>query len=175
MYEAPLFYFYQMNAELIEIKESDLPIVQDIYNHYVLNSTATFHTREISIDELKDGIYVNHNKYKSYLIRYERVVCGYCYLAPYKKRQAYDRTAEVTLYLKPEFTGKGIGKYVLGQIEKTAVELQIKVLLGIISGDNTASIILFERCGYEKCAHFKQVGEKFGKVLDVVGYQKILE
>ncbi|MCG8697121.1 MAG: N-acetyltransferase family protein [Bacteroidales bacterium] len=163
-----------MNIELTELRESDLPIVQDIYNHYILNSTATFHTQEISIDELKEAIYIKHNKYISHLIKFEGETCGYCYLAPYKKRQAYNRTAEVTLYLKPGYAGKGIGKIVLEQIEHIAVRVNIKVLLGIITGDNTASITLFERCGYEKCAHFKQVGEKFGKILDVVGYQKIL-
>ncbi|MGD2035212.1 MAG: N-acetyltransferase, partial [Bacteroidales bacterium] len=57
---------------------------------------------------------------------------------------------------------------------KIAASQNINVLIGIITGTNKPSIALFETCGYEKCAHFRQVGEKFGKVLDVVGYQKIL-
>jgi L-amino acid N-acyltransferase YncA len=48
------------------------------------------------------------------------------------------------------------------------------VLIGIISGDNINSIILFENCGFEKCGHYKQVGEKFNEILDVVSYQKII-
>jgi len=48
-------------------------------------------------------------------------------------------------------------------------------LLAIISGDNESSVQLFEKSGYEKCAHFKQVGEKFNKILDVVSYQKIID
>ena len=59
-------------------------------------------------------------------------------------------------------------------LEKTAFKHGIKVLIGIISGDNQSSIKLFEKCGFEKCGHYKQVGEKFGKILDVVSYQKIL-
>ena len=50
-----------------------------------------------------------------------------------------------------------------------------RVLIGIISADNKQSIALVEKCGFEKCAHFKEVGEKFGKILDVVAYQKILD
>jgi phosphinothricin acetyltransferase len=100
--------------------------------------------------------------------------CGFCYFSQYKKRQAYDRTAEISLYLKPEYTGRGIGKDVLTYLENVAKQNGISVLIGIISGDNENSIKLFERTGYEKCAHFRQVGEKFNKILDVVSYQKII-
>ena len=102
------------------------------------------------------------------------VICGYCYLSPYKKRQAYDRTAEITVYLKKEFTGRGIGRLALQRLEKEARPTFIKVLMGIITADNIQSIQLFIREGYEKCAHFKEVGEKFGKILDVVAFQKFI-
>jgi len=114
-------------------------------------------------------------KYKSFLISLDDEPCGFCYYAQYKKRQAYDRTAEISLYLKPEYTGRGIGKEVLKHLEKVAKKNGISVLIGIISGDNENIIKLFEKCGYEKCAHYKQIGEKFNKILDVVSYQKIIQ
>jgi len=163
-----------MNISLIPIEEHHLPEVRDIYNYYILNSTATFHTEEISTDEAKGIIPFKHPKYKSFMIIKDETICGYVYLGCYKPRQAYDRTSEVTIYLKPEFAGFGIGKVVLEKMEQLAPELNIKILLGIITGENTGSIKLFEKCGYEKCAHFKQVGEKFGRILDVVAYQKFL-
>jgi L-amino acid N-acyltransferase YncA len=43
-----------------------------------------------------------------------------------------------------------------------------------ISAENTSSIRLSQQMGYEQCAHYKQVGEKFGRLVDVVEYQKIL-
>ncbi|MCW3807099.1 GNAT family N-acetyltransferase [Plebeiibacterium marinum] len=164
-----------MAVHLHLVSPSDLIEIRDIYNYYIINSTATFHTEEIGIDDVKNIIPLSHPKYKSYLIKNNNEVCGYAYLGCYKPRQAYDRTAEVTIYLKPGMGGKGIGKTVLKQIEPLAKEKDIKVLLGIITGENTASIRLFEKCGYEKCAHFRQVGEKFGRILDVVAYEKILD
>lgn len=160
---------------LIEMKAEDLELVKSIYNYYVLNSTATFHTIPLSLEELKEAIPVGDPKYKSFMIIRDGEPCGYCYFSPYKKRQAYDRTAEMTIYLKPGCTGAGMGRYALEHLEKIAYEQGFRVLLGIISGDNTYSVRLMENCGYEKCAHFKKVGEKFNKLLDVVGYQKILE
>lgn len=163
-----------MNIEFIDIKKNDLEIIKDIYDYYILNSTATFHTDKISIRELKETIPIGHPIYKSFLINFNGKTCGYCCISHYKKRQAYNRTAEITIYLLPVFTGKGIGKLAVKKLEEVARQKGISVLIGIIAGDNYQSISLFEKCGYEKCAHFKQVGEKFGKILDVVAYQKIL-
>lgn len=158
-----------------ELKITDYPVVKSIYDHYILNSTATFHTIPLSLEELKDLIPISHARYRSYLIHYGDDVCGFCYFSAYKKRQAYDRSSEVTVYLKPEYLGKGIGKQALIMLEQIAKQNGIKVLLGIIAGDNTASMRLFEACGFEQCARFKSVGEKFGRVLDVVAYEKILD
>jgi phosphinothricin acetyltransferase len=163
-----------MKIEFDELTERDFEIIKEIYDYYIENSTATYYTEKISIAELKEFIPCGHEKYKSYLILADGECCGFCYLSQYKKRQAYDRTAEVSVYLKPEWTGKGIGKAALSQLEKVAHEKGISVLIGIISGDNEISIKLFEKYGYEKCGHFRQIGEKFGKVLDVVSYQKII-
>lgn len=164
-----------MNIEFEALTESDLEWVRGIYNYYVENSTATYYTEEISVDELKEFIPVQHQKYKSFMIKVDNKATGFCYISRYKKRQAYDRTAEVSLYLKPEFTGRGIGKIALEYLEKVAKSAGISVLIGIISGDNENSIKLFAKKGYEKCAHYKQIGEKFNKILDVVSYQKIIQ
>jgi L-amino acid N-acyltransferase YncA len=163
-----------MKIQYIEITEPDFALIKAIYDYYILNSTATYYTEKISVEELKEFILTGHKKYKSYLIKADDDFCGFCYLSQYKKRQAYDRTAEVSLYLKPEFTGRGIGKKALRRLEAEARKNGISVLIGIISGDNEKSVRLFEKSGYEKCAHYKQVGEKFNKILDVVSYQKII-
>ncbi len=152
----------------------DLSEVKAIYDEYILNSTATFHTDPVSIDQLLEFMYVDHPVYRSFFIRSEGEAAGYCFLANHKKRQAYDRTAEVTIYLKPDFCGRGWGKAALQHLEQAAKDVGLKNLVGTISGDNQSSIALFERSGFTKCAHYKNVGEKFGQVLDVVAYQKEL-
>lgn len=164
-----------MEPELTDLNETDLEAVKEIYDYYILNSTATFHTTLVTIDELKEIIPVGHPKYRSFMIHYDGNVCGYCYISQHKKRQAYDRTAEITLYLKPEFHGKGIGSYTMNRLEAIARDNSVHVLIGVITGDNLSSIRLFEKCGYEKCGHLKKVGVKFNRVLDVVSYQKILD
>lgn len=161
-----------MDIEFKEITEQDLGDVKEVYDWYIEHSTATFHTEPIRIDQLKDFIYINHPLYKSYLILTGKEIAGYYFLTNYKKRQAYDRTAGVTIYLRSEFCGKGIGRIALIHLENKAREIGLKNLIGIITGDNEGSIALFRKSGYTKCAHFKNVGEKFNKILDVVAFQK---
>lgn len=163
-----------MNIRFEPLKESDFTELKRIYDWYIANSTATFHTEPIAISELREFIYVDHPRYKAYLIYVDESVAGYGYFTYYKKRQAYDRTAEITLYLDHELRGKGIGKEAVKFLEQKAIEAGLKNLLAIITGDNSGSIALFSNAGYTKCADFKNVGEKFGKILDVVGYQKEL-
>ncbi|MFP4384862.1 MAG: N-acetyltransferase family protein [Spirochaetia bacterium] len=163
-----------MNITLVDIKEKDFEFIKEVYNHYILNTTVTFHTVPVGIEYLKNEIWISHPKYKSYIICNSGNTAGYCYLSQYKKREAYDRSAEITIYLKPSCAGKGIGLQVLKLMEPTAYKNGISVLIGVISGDNERSIKVFEKAGYIKCAHYKKIGEKFGKLLDVVAYQKIL-
>ena len=164
-----------MKIEFVDLVEAHLVIVKDIYNYYIENTTATYYTEKISINELKEFIPIQNNKYKSFLINIDNECCGFCYYSQYKKRQAYDRTAELSIYLKPEYTGKGIGKTAIDYLENVARQNGISVLIGIISGDNESSQKTFQESGYEKCGHFKQIGEKFNKILDVVNYQKIIQ
>jgi L-amino acid N-acyltransferase YncA len=153
--------------------KKDLEAILEIYNHYVLHSAATFHS-EILLKktDLEEFLFVSHPKYPSFLIKENDEVIGYCFLTRYKKRQAYDRSAELSVYLKPEFTGKDIGRAALDNRETPAKKTGIHVLVGTIYGENHASTRLMEKAGYFRCAPLKNIGEKFGKILDVIVYQK---
>lgn len=162
-----------MNLIFQKMEEQYLSEVRDIYNFYVRNSTATFQIEELTLSQMRELVFFNDPKYQAYVIMADEVLCGYVILTQFKKREAYDETAELTIYLKQEYTGRGIGSRAVSFIEKLAVE-HIHVLIASISGENTSSIYLFERQGYIKCGHLKEAGRKFGRRIDVVYYQKII-
>ncbi|MFA5267786.1 MAG: N-acetyltransferase family protein [Methanoregula sp.] len=146
--------------------------IREIYDHYVLNTTATFHNEPIPIPELRDFSFIAHPKYPSFIVKENNEIVGYCFLTRYKTRPAYDRTAEMSIYLKPEYTGRGVGAVALKHLEDAAKKAGIHVIFGTLCGENHASIRLMEKAGYNRCAYLKNIGEKFGKILDVVIYQK---
>jgi phosphinothricin acetyltransferase len=163
------------DTQFEELRPRHLQSVLDIYMYYVLNTTATFHARTLSLKDMQEMVLFGSSIYKSFVIMYEGELCGYVIMSPFKKREAYNGTAEVTVYLRHDRTGCGIGSRAVCFIEDYARTKVIHVLIAAICGDNTASIRLFERHGFEKCAHYREVGQKFGQLLDVVAYQKILD
>ena len=158
------------------VQNGDIPRLTEIYNTYVRTSTATFHQEPRTELEMSQLLMPSEDDYLSeaWTIRYDGKIAGYSYFAPYKKREAYRCSSEVTIYLEESHTGLGIGKKALEMMEARAREAGMHTLLSVICGENAGSIRLFEKCGYEKCAHLKEVGRKFNRLLDVVMYQKLL-
>ncbi|NLU52938.1 MAG: N-acetyltransferase [Clostridiaceae bacterium] len=164
-----------MNIRFEPFTDKYLDEAREIYNYYIKNTTVTFHTEEISVEEMKYILYQDDDIYVTLAILDNDEFCGYAYIGPYKKRQAYRISGEVTLYLKPGYSGKGIGSIVLETLDAHARKNGIHSLIAVICGENTASIKLFAKNGYEQCGYLKEIGIKFGRMLDVVIMQKILK
>ncbi|MCG7379201.1 N-acetyltransferase family protein [Paenibacillus sp. ACRSA] len=160
--------------QLIEVSEQHLARLQAIYNYYVSHTTVSFHTEELTLDEMRSNVMNGHPRYQTYVIEERDVIIGYALLTQHKNKQAYDGTAEVTIYIDPDYVGSGIGTKALSALELQAKALDFHVLVATICTENERSIRLFERLGYEKCAHFKEVGYKFDRRLDIASYQKII-
>lgn len=158
-----------------EFREEHLGELTDIYNYYVLNTTATWHTQPMTADEMRKLVVSDNEKYKTFVLSEEGRVCGYVSIREFKPREAYIGTAEIGIYFRREHCGKGLGNAAVHHIETYAKNAGFHVLIAAISGENAGSIRLFEKNGYEKCAHYREVGVKFGKRLDAVSYQKILD
>lgn len=163
-----------MTIDLVPVRAEHLEPIRTIYQYYVDHSTATFHTGHVTVNELREKILIDHPKYRSFVIEVDGVIRGYCYLSQYNKRQAYDRTAELSIYLSHDFKGRGVGGKAISRLEAVAKDAGIAVLLAIITGDNDHSIRSFASAGYRRCGELKEVGEKYGRLLDVVFYQKII-
>ncbi|MNW43588.1 Phosphinothricin N-acetyltransferase [compost metagenome] len=157
-----------------EINDAHLEAVRNIYNYYVLNTTISFHTEPLNHDQIMESVIHKNKRYKSFVIKENVEIIGYILITQYKNKQAYDICAEVTIYLAPDYLGKGIGGIALSFIEQVAKEQGFHTLIATICMENIRSKALFERNGYEQCALFKEIGCKFNKKLDIGSFQKIL-
>ncbi|CAH1190589.1 Phosphinothricin N-acetyltransferase [Paenibacillus auburnensis] len=157
-----------------EIKEEHLAEVLDIYNYYVLNTTVSFHTEPQTLPEMRNSVLSGDPRFKSYAILQNGVLEGYVLITRHKNKQAYDTSGEISVYLKPGSSGRGIGGQALRFIEERAADLKFHVLVATVCADNEPSRRLFTRHGYEQSALFKEIGHKFGQWLDIASYQKII-
>ena len=98
-------------------------------------------------------VFYNDPRFKTFVILIGEQLCGYCILARYKERDAYSITAEATLYLQPEFTRKGIGSSALKFLETQARRNGFHSIIGVVCGENTASIRCCEKKRLTKMRH----------------------
>lgn len=162
--------------EYVELTKENASLASDIYNYYVVNSTATYGTVPLSVDEFVSYYQIENPKSFSYLIMEDGKAIGFCLLKPWNaKKEAYDHTYEATMYFDKDYCKKGYGRRAFEFLEKQASKEDIYVILTGVCSDNGASAGLCEKMGYELCGHLKKVGVKFGKFLDILYFEKILK
>ncbi|MDD4050440.1 MAG: GNAT family N-acetyltransferase [candidate division Zixibacteria bacterium] len=84
------------------------------------------------------------------------------------------RTGEITYFILPEFTGRGIGVELLGRLTEEAKARGIDTLLGSISSLNEGSLRFHLRHGFVECGRFRRIGRKQGRDFDVIWVQKFI-
>jgi phosphinothricin acetyltransferase len=95
-------------------------------------------------------------------------------LRPYSPFSTFFQTAEITYFLKPGFTGKGIGRAILEHLIIKGKEKGVSSVLASISSLNEASINFHLKNGFLECGRFRGIGRKKGKTFDVVYFQRKL-
>jgi phosphinothricin acetyltransferase len=98
---------------------------------------------------------------------------GYCYGHKWRERAAYRHSVELSVYLDPSATGKGTGSALLGALLADLRTRHAHCVIGGVSLPNEASVALLEKFGFRPAAHFKEVGNKFDRWIDV-GYWQLL-
>lgn len=163
------------NFEIVEMEARYLDDARAVYQWYVSNSTATFQITDATAQEMRDLLFFDNPKYRSFAALEDGRFAGYGIITRYRSREAFNNTAEITVYLAEGATGKGYGPLMVARLEAFAREQGMHALVAIISGENVSSCKLFERAGYAQCAHFHEVGFKFDRWIDLVCFEKILK
>lgn len=155
-------------------KLDDIPEMLRIYNYYIEESTATFHLEAIDEARFKKEFFHEEGFYPSYVIKNESGIIGFCTLSQFNSKEAYRRSAYVSIYLNRGSAGKGYGSQAVDFLEKKAVQKGIYSIIALICSENIYSIRLFEKKGYRLVGKLEKAGEKFGRLLDVIYYQKLI-
>lgn len=154
----------------------DLPAINEIYNYYVARSTCTYQLEPEAM-EAREAWFRAHpsDKYPVTVAEVDGQVVGWGSLSKFRDRAAYDPTVEASIYIRHDFHRRGLGRALLEDLIQRARMIGFHSLVGGASADQTASVALQESMGFQRVAHFKEVGYKFGQRLDVVFFQLMLK
>ena len=152
----------------------DTAQIVEIYNTYVRSSHATFEVEPINAAEmaLRMGESID-GAYRSLVAEENGCIAGYAYGHRFRPRAAYLHSIELSVYIDDRFTGRGIGTALYSILIPDIISKGFHAVIAGISLPNDASIRLHEKFGFEKIAHFREVGLKFERWIDV-GYWELI-
>lgn len=155
--------------------ENDLPQILDIYNEIIANTTAIYyyepHTLEMRrqwFDERKQ------QGFPVFVAEEGGVILGMSSIGPFRVPTAYKYSVENTVHVAAKARGRGIGKLLMPPIIQAARELKMHTIIAGIDATNDVSLHLHKSFGFVEVAHFKEVGFKFDRWLDLKFLQLIL-
>jgi phosphinothricin acetyltransferase len=163
-------------VEVRPATESDLPVVNDVYNQYVAETHYTFDVEPMTIDERREWFthYDETGRYRVMVAVSEGIVIGYASSSRFRLKPAYETSIETSVYLAPESLGRGAGSRLYEGLFKALGGEDVHRAYAGIALPNPASIGLHERLGFKRVAHFTEQGRKFGRYWDVAWYEKPL-
>ncbi|MGB0579810.1 MAG: arsinothricin resistance N-acetyltransferase ArsN1 family B [Limisphaerales bacterium] len=151
----------------------DAGAIARIYNHYIEHTIITFEETPVTAEEMNNRMV--SNTLPRLVAEEDGIVSGSAYAQQWRPRSAYRHSVECSVYLDPAATGRGLGKQLYQRLFELLREMKIHTVIGGIALPNDPSVGLHESLGFEKVAHYREVGRKFGQWIDVAYWQLMLK
>lgn len=159
--------------EIREVTLEDAEKVAEIYNYYIQNTHHTFETEPLSAEQMRERIQKIIKNYPYLVAEENGEILGYAYATQFKLRQAYAFSAEVSIYVKNDAKKRGIGTSLYDELFEELEDSDVHAIVAGIALPNDGSVRFHEKLGFKKVAHFREVGYKLGRWIDV-GYWELM-
>ncbi len=153
---------------------ADVEAIKDILNYYIENSTVIFVMKPQTLEERLAWFDAHTEGYPVTALEVGGTVVGWGALSPFRPQPAYARTAELSIYLRQHFIGRGLGRAIVSDLIARARGAGHHVLVGVCCSEAAASIGLLESSGFSRAGQLREVGRKFDRWLGVVFLQLVL-
>lgn len=158
--------------EIRNATEADQSAILEIINYHIEHTTAIFDYEKRDIDTQITIFKTKVEKgFPTLVATFNNAVIGFASYDIFRNKAGFNPTLEQSIYIKPDFTGKGIGEKLLLELIKNAKRNNVKNLIAVIDGENTSSIQFHKKAGYTIIGTMPQSAFKFNKWLDTVFLQ----
>jgi len=156
---------------------AELPQILAIYNDVIETSTAIYATAPATLADRAEWLEARRNRGYPVLVAVEEgLVAGYSSFGDWRGAwSGYRHTVEHSVHVRAEARGRGVGARLVEALFPLASTMNMHVMIGAIDAANLSSLRFHEKLGFHRAAHFKEVGHKFGRWLDLVFMQKFLD
>ena len=161
-----------MNTSLMTLREAtetDLFQILEIYNDVILNTTSVYseepHTLAMRLTWFNERKAAN---FPVIVVEHNGVIAGFGSYGHFRASPCYRFTAEHSVYVHKDHRGLGISKLLLQELITHAKNAGLHALIAGIDSENEVSLKLHLSFGFTQVAHFKEVGFKFDRWLDLL-------
>jgi phosphinothricin acetyltransferase len=157
-------------------RESDLPALTAIYNHYVRTTAITFDLEPYTEEMRRAWLhgFAESGRYQLFVAERAGAVVGYAGTRRFRDKAAYDTTLETSVYLAPEACGQRLGGALYERLFAALAGVDAHRLIAGITLPNPASVALHERFGFTPVGVMREVGRKLGRYWDVLWMERAL-
>jgi phosphinothricin acetyltransferase len=154
----------------------DVDAIRVIYNQAVLTTAATYDYEPQTLDQQLEW-FDEHERidYPVYVAEVDGRVAGWVSLSKYRPRPGYQYTAEDSIYIDENHRGQGLGKVLLPYAIDAARERKLRAVMAVLDSESEASLKLHTRFGFKEVGRLPEVGYKFGRWLDVLYLELLLD
>ncbi len=165
-----------MTLTIRSVTHADLPQVLAIYNEVIAHSTAVYALAPTTLEERAQWFEARRAAGFPVLVGCEgEAVAGFASFGEFRGAwPGYRHSVEHSVHVHQARRGQGIGTRLVRALLPLAAAMDKHVMIGGIDAANDASIRMHERLGFQKVAHFREVGRKFDRWLDLVFVQRLL-
>ena len=162
-----------MKPDIRKAVLADVPAITEIYNEAIMTTSATFDTEPKTVIDRKKWFKAHGPRNPVIVAEIDGNVIGWASLSEWSTRCAYADTVELSLYIKETFRNRGIGKLLMQAVLGEGKKAGLHTVISRITGGNDVSINLHHQFDFKDIGVMKEVGNKFGTLLDVYMLQKM--
>ena len=156
--------------------EEDIAGILEIYNDVIIHTTSVYsehpHTYDMRLSWYKER---TGSGFPVYVAEENGKIIGFSSFGHFRVWPCYRFTVENSVYVHADHRGKGISKILLQPLIDRAREMKLHAMIAGIDAANEVSYRLHQSFGFTEVAHFKEVGFKFGRWLDLKFMELILD
>jgi phosphinothricin acetyltransferase len=156
--------------------KEDCAAIAEIYNHAVVNTAAIWNDQTVDVGNRVAWFEARARLGYPVLVSEENgVVTGYASFGDWRAFDGFRHTVEHSVYVHPEYQGKGLGLALMKRLIEEAKRIGKHVMVAGIESQNHGSIHLHSKLGFITTGEMPQVGTKFGRWLDLTFMQLQLD
>jgi L-amino acid N-acyltransferase len=156
--------------------EDDIPEIRAIYNDVIATSTAVYAEKPVALDERLTWFRLRRQQgYPILVATDDSGLIGFISFGDFRAWPCYLHSVEHSVHVRADRRRRGVGRSLIEALIPRACASGKHILIAGIDADNAGSLGLHRSLGFEQVAHFREVGRKFNRWLDLVFMQRFLD